>query len=142
MQVIPGSHKGPLFDHFEDGFFSSAITDEKFVPNNAKYLEAPAGSITIHHVRAVHGSAANLSDKPRRVVCFIYNSMDAWPLLGVAGPDFLNCGPVDWDLFNATLVRGSPIDTPRLKSCPVKLPFPLQGSPTVIGNFSKQQAPI
>ena len=142
LQVIPGSHKGPLYDHFENDCFSSAITDERFSPDKCHYLEAVAGSITIHHVRTVHGSASNSSDNPRRVVCFIYTSMDAWPLLGVAGRDFLNVGPVDWDLFNSTLLRGVPTACPRLAPCPVKLPLPLTGSATVIGKFSKKQIPV
>lgn len=141
LQVIPGSHKGCLYDHFKDGRFANAITDEAFQPVNPQYLEAPAGSITIHHVRLVHGSAANSSSKSRRVACLIYTAMDAWPLLGVAGPDFKNVGPVDWDLFNATLVRGSPTAYPRLKSCPVKLPLPLIDDTSVIGNFSERQIP-
>ena len=142
LQVIPGSHEGPLYDHFKDGCFANAITDENFTPRNPHYLEAPAGSVTIHHVRLVHGSAANISHQPRRVVCFIYTAMDAWPLLGVAGPDFQNVGPVDWDLFNATLVRGEPTDRPRLKSCPVRLPLPLRGATSVIGEFTERQIPL
>ena len=141
LQVIPGSQKGPLYDHFKNGCFASAITDEVFNPKGPTFLEAPAGSITIHHARIVHASAANSSEKPRRVACFTYTAMDAWPLLGVAGPNFLNIGPVSWDLFNATLVRGAPTEYPRLKPCPVKLPLPLQDPTTVIDTFSGKEIP-
>jgi len=44
-----------------------------------------AGSITVHHVRAVHGSATNFSGKERRFLLFQYRAADAWPLLGFAG---------------------------------------------------------
>ena len=67
--------------------------------------------------------------------------MDAWPLLGVAGPDFANFGPVSWDLLNETLVRGKPTACPRLKDCPVKLPLPLLQPSTVIGKFHDKQLP-
>ena len=40
-----------------------------------------AGSITVHHVRAVHGSATNFSGKERRFLLFQYRAADAWPLL-------------------------------------------------------------
>ena len=41
-----------------------------------------AGSITVHHVRAVHGLATNFSGKQRRFLLFQYRAADAWPLLG------------------------------------------------------------
>ena len=44
-----------------------------------------AGSITMHHVRAVHGSATNFSGNERRFLLFQYRAADAWPLLGFAG---------------------------------------------------------
>lgn len=107
------------------------ITDPSFKPNNVCYLEAPAGSVTIHNVRIVHGSAKNESQYPRSIVCFIYTAMDAWPLLGVAGSDFKNIGPVDFDKFNETLLRGEPTYQPRMEQIPVKLPTPLNDDSTV-----------
>ncbi len=130
--MLPGSHKGPLYNHFKDGVFANAIHDDNFKRVDPVYLEAPRGSITLHHVRTAHGSDMNASQQPRRIVCFIYNAMDAWPLLGVAGPDFTNVGPVDWDLFNSTMVRGKPTEFPRLKACPVLLPLPLTEPTSVI----------
>ena len=141
LQVIPGSHKGPLYSHFRDGQFASSIFDDTFKPSSPTYLEAPRGSVTLHHARLAHGSAANLSCKPRRIACFIYNAVDAWPLLGVAGPDFGNVGPVDWNLFNSTIVRGQPTMYPRLKDCPVRLPLPLHDATTVVGDFDESLLP-
>ena len=42
-----------------------------------------AGSITVHHVRAVHGSATNFSGRQRRFLLYQYRAADAWPLLGL-----------------------------------------------------------
>ena len=68
MMVLPGSHLGPIHDHHSDGAFCGAI-DLARTPldlSGAVALTAPAGSITIHHARLVHGSATNRSDRPRR----------------------------------------------------------------------------
>ena len=48
-------------------------------------LTGAAGSITVHHVRAVHGSAPNTSHKERRLLLLQYRAADAWPLLGFPG---------------------------------------------------------
>ena len=132
LQVIPKSHKGPIVSHFENGKFVSTIADESFSPANAKYLEATAGSVTIHHARIIHGSAKNVSRTPRSVACYIYSAMDAWPLLGVAGSDFKNIGPVDFEEFDATRLRGDPCITPRLKDVPVTLPVPFNEAASVL----------
>ena len=44
-----------------------------------------AGSITVHHVRAVHGSATDFSSEERRLLLYQYRAADAWPLFGFAG---------------------------------------------------------
>ena len=60
-------------------------------------LIGKAGSITVHHVRAVHGSAPNVSDNDRRLLLFQFRTADAWPLLGFPGgiekfKDLMVCG--------------------------------------------------
>jgi len=132
LQVIPGSHKGGLWSHHTNGEFRSNITDTSFRADNPVYLEAPAGSVTIHNALAVHGSARNTSLKSRTTVCFIWNAMDAWPLFGVAGRDFKNYGPVCNYEFNKTMVRGKPSINIRMEALPVSMPVPFEGSPSVI----------
>ena len=56
LQVIPGSHRGPIYDHHDDGFFVGAIAKTDIDPSKAVKLIGSAGSMTIHHVRTVHGS--------------------------------------------------------------------------------------
>jgi hypothetical protein len=80
-----------------------------------------AGSVTVHHVRAVHGSATNLSGRQRRFLLFQYRAADAWPLLGF---------PAGIEAFKELMVCGQHRE-PRLESAPVRLPLPpakLQGS--------------
>ena len=114
LLVIPGSHKGPIYDHNLDGHFCGAVTDPAFSDKTAVSVMVEAGGITIHHVRMLHGSIANTSDYPRRLLLFQYCAIDAFPLHG------LN----DWDLFNETVVRGEPTNIPRVEPVPVRMPYP------------------
>ena len=69
MGVIPGSHSGPLYDLYDtQGNWTGNIRDSE-VPGlgieTAVYLGGPAGSITAHNCRCVHGSPPNNSENPR-----------------------------------------------------------------------------
>ena len=114
LLVIPGSHKGPIYDHNLDGHFCGAVTDSAFSDKAAVSVIIKAGGITIHHVRRLHGSVANTSDHPRRLLLFQYCAIDAFPLSGTN----------DWDSFNETIVRGEPTNIPRIEPVPVRMPYP------------------
>jgi len=123
LLVVPGTHKGPVYDHHADGYFVGAMAPEI---EGLDYAEAVpltgrAGSMTIHHARLVHGSALNTSSKPRRLLLHEYTAADAWPLMGVA----------NFDEFNGRMVLGKPTIEPRLTGVPVRMPLPpapFQGS--------------
>jgi ectoine hydroxylase-related dioxygenase (phytanoyl-CoA dioxygenase family) len=99
MLVLPGTHRGPVHDHHADGVFCGAIdpvaTDLDF--ESAIPTVGPAGSMSFHHVRLVHGSAQNTSDLPRQLLLYEFAAADAWPLMGVA----------NWDEFNSRLIAAS-----------------------------------
>jgi phytanoyl-CoA hydroxylase len=123
LMIIPGSHKGPTFDHHTDGVFCGAMDPARRDVDYGKALALTgrAGSITVHHVRAVHGSAPNASDRDRRLLLFQFRAADAWPILGFPG---------GIDKFEALMVAGQS-HQPRLAPAPVRLPLPpaaLQGS--------------
>jgi ectoine hydroxylase-related dioxygenase (phytanoyl-CoA dioxygenase family) len=121
LMILPGSHKGPTLDHHQDGAFIGAVTDPDFTPEGAVPVELKAGGITIHHVRALHGSAPNTSGKPRRLKLAQYCAVDAWPLKGIP----------DWKTFNDFIIRGEPMNEPRMVAAPVRMPEPyseLKGS--------------
>ena len=82
--VIPGSHKGPTLSHFRDGVFAGAIdpADPLFDFSKAVTLTGRAGSMSIHHVRLLHGSAPNMSDRARLICFYELAAGDAWPLAG------------------------------------------------------------
>jgi ectoine hydroxylase-related dioxygenase (phytanoyl-CoA dioxygenase family) len=116
LMIIPGSHKGPTFDHHTDGVFCGAMNPENRDVDFSKALALTgrAGSITVHHVRAVHGSAPNVSDRDRRLLLFQFRAADAWPILGF---------PAGIEAFDALMVAGSSRQ-PRLAPAPVRLPLP------------------
>lgn len=113
LLVVPGSHRGPILDHHQDGCFAGAVTEENFDDGTAEKVELKAGGISIHHARALHGSLPNTSPNPRRLLLFQYCSGDSWPLTGT-----------DWDGYCASFLRGEPSNQPRVTPVPVRMPVP------------------
>ncbi len=73
-----------------------------------------AGSCSFHHVRLVHGSAENRSNRPRPLMLYECGAADAWPL-------------VNWtnlDEFNSRMICGQPTLEPRFEKVPVRMPYP------------------
>jgi phytanoyl-CoA hydroxylase len=117
LLVIPGTHKAPIFDHHEGGVFCGAMDPARREVDYdaAVALTGPAGSITIHHCRTVHGSATNTSGRPRRFLLHQYRAADAWPLLA---------GQPGFDDFRSKLLCGEDTLEPRMERIPVRLPLP------------------
>jgi phytanoyl-CoA hydroxylase len=117
LLIVPGSHRGPVFDHHADGVFCGAIDPARAEVDftAAVPLTGKAGSITVHHVRAVHGSAPNTSARDRRLLLLQFRAADAWPLLGF---------PAGIAAFDALMLAGQPTLAPRLAAVPVRLPLP------------------
>ncbi len=117
MMVVPGSHKGKVFDHHQDGWFAGAVADPDGPAAFAKAvpLTGKAGDIHIHHVRSLHASAQNLSDKYRRLLFITAAAADAWPL--GERPATLQ----EWD---SQMLCGEPTLAPRMAEVPVRLPYP------------------
>jgi ectoine hydroxylase-related dioxygenase (phytanoyl-CoA dioxygenase family) len=118
MLVVPGSHRGPILDHHgPDGRFCGAIdpNDPALDVSKAVPCLGTAGSVTVHHVRAIHGSATNFSGAERRFLLYQYRAADAWPLLGFKD---------GIEKFDSLLLAGAPTKAPRLSAVPVRLPVP------------------
>ena len=118
MLVIPGSHTGEEVwnHHGEDGCFAGLIDPDliqdeirRAVPCTGK-----AGSMSFHHVRALHGSATNTSNRPRNLLLYEVAASDAWPLMGVK----------DFAEFDSRLLTDGSVVTPRLTDVPVRMPLP------------------
>jgi hypothetical protein len=79
---VPGSHLGPLYDLYEDDthIWSGALRDADVARagvERAVYPVGPAGSITVHHCRTVHGSSPNRSPRARPLLLQTYAAADA-----------------------------------------------------------------
>ena len=121
LMVMPGSHRGPIFDHHDRGYFCGAL-DAKASGldfSKAVRLTAPAGSISLHHVRLVHGSEVNRSGDGRRLLLYELAAADAWPIAGGAG------AAAEAERFDSQLVAGKPCLSPRLQPVPVRMPLPM-----------------
>ena len=127
LMVIPKSHKGPVLAHEnEKGLFCGAINpfDPNFDFSKAVPITGKAGSMTIHHVRTLHGSAVNKSNRPRNILFYECNSADAWPLVGT-GAYFKSSSPVSlWEQLKSQMVCGNVCLTPRMSSVPIRVPLP------------------
>ena len=120
LMVFPGSHKGPAYDHHHDGYFAGAmdLKASGLDMKDAVPLMGPAGSISIHHVRTVHGSALNTSTQDRRIIFYEMMAADAFPISGSRGRfDSL-------ESFNERMLCGEPTLAPRVVACPVRVPYP------------------
>ena len=84
MGVIPKSHEGPLFDLYDqERAWTGNIRDEDLPSidiDRAEYLGGPAGSITVHNCRSIHGSPPNPSARPRPLLLCAYSCADALPI--------------------------------------------------------------
>jgi phytanoyl-CoA hydroxylase len=120
LLCIPGSHKGPVYDHHADSVFCGAIDPETVGLDfsSAVPCTGKPGSVSIHHARTIHGSALNTSDRMRRLFLLQYRAADAWPLLATHQPK-------NWEEWQSLLLCGEsdPI-VPRCTEVPVRIPLP------------------
>ncbi len=132
LLVFPGTHKGPIFDHRSNGVFVGAmdLAASGLNPDDAVPLTGPAGSISIHHARIVHGSALNTSHRDRRLLFYEIMAADAFPIMGsMTRFDSIE----DYD---SRMLCGAPTLHPRLVSVPVRVPLP---PPDTVGSIYEIQ---
>ena len=118
LLVMPGSHRiNKVWDHHLDGRFCGAM-DPTQTPeldySKAVPCVGKAGSCSFHHVRLVHGSAQNTSEKPRQLLLYECTAADAWPLVNFK----------DLDEFNSRMIFGEPTLEPRTEKVPIRMPLP------------------
>jgi len=80
---VSGSHDGPLYDLYDGDRWVGALSDDDAAAagvEQAVYPTGPAGSITVHHCRTVHGSAVNTSARARPLLLMTYAAADAYAL--------------------------------------------------------------
>ena len=90
LQVIPKSHKGPLFEHYNDENVWTATLKDKDLQSsgieNAIELTGAAGTVSVHHSCTLHGSASNQSNRGRPALVISYAAADAIPYTAAPYP--------------------------------------------------------
>ncbi len=79
LEVVPGSHKGPIHSLWHGGRFTGAVADDIAAGFQKKAVKCfgPAGSVCLMHTKLAHGSAPNLSRHPRTLSITVYAAADA-----------------------------------------------------------------
>ncbi|MBW1255254.1 phytanoyl-CoA dioxygenase family protein [Pantoea allii] len=81
LNVVPGSHQGPLYSHWQDGRFTGAV-DSAVVKEECQQPTAcfgPSGSVCFMHTRLLHASSPNETAWPRTLFIAVYAAEDALP---------------------------------------------------------------
>ena len=79
LQVIPGSHKGELYNHWQNGRFTGKVEDGVEAKACQDFVSCigPAGSVCFMHTRLLHASGANHTELPRYLFITVYAAEDA-----------------------------------------------------------------
>ncbi len=112
---VPGSHDGPLFDLYDGDAWIGALAGadvSRAGVENAVYPTGPAGTITVHNCRTVHGSAPNRSDRARPLLLQTYAPADAFSYT-----DLVRLSP-----HGEELIRGEPARWARHDPRPCLMP--------------------
>ena len=114
LEVVPGSHKGPLYPLWHNGVFTGAVSDDVLAEHEDKIVKCTgkAGSVCLMHSSLLHGSAPNLSDAARTLYITTYYAEDAIELSPNALPSTLT----------HELVRGEASGRVRCSSYEMALP--------------------
>ncbi len=79
LEVVPGTHKGPLYSHWHDDVFTGSVSDEVLEQHKDNIVKCTgkAGSVCLMHASVLHGSAPNLSEYSRTLYIATYYAEDA-----------------------------------------------------------------
>lgn len=118
IEVVPGSHRGAIYDHYDrQGRWSGRLTDEDYeqaVQNRARPQAGPAGTVVIFDSCMLHGSAPNTTARNRPVLVIGYAAADAFPY--TATP------PSMYSRRTWQIVRGRPAPAAHFEAVPCRVP--------------------
>ena len=79
LEVLPGTHKGPIHSHWHKGLFTGSVDHAIIEAQRDKIVKCTgkAGSVCLMHAKLLHGSAPNLSDSSRTLYITTYYAEDA-----------------------------------------------------------------
>ena len=127
LQVVPGSHKGEIYDLWHDGVFTGAVSEKitEECLSKATTCTGKAGSVCLMHTRLLHGSSPNHSPNPRTLFITVYSAEDA-----------LACSPNPVpSQYEGLVVKGE--STNRVRSVPFDILMPEKAK---TASFFDQQA--
>ena len=126
LQVIPGSHRGELYSHWQDGRFTGKV-DDAIEAKCQDYVSCTgqAGAVCFMHTRLLHASGANHTELPRYLFISVYAAEDAVALSDNPLPS----------LHQGQLVYGQESGQVRMSVNQLKLPQKPKGA-----SFFVQQA--
>jgi phytanoyl-CoA hydroxylase len=119
LMILPKSHLGKTLNHHHNGIFSGSVDlkKERIDTSKAIKIKGNAGSASFHHVKALHGSSPNFSNRDRRLLLFEYAAADAWPLV-----DFEVYG--NYSEYEEKMVIGKSTLRPRCENVEIIIPYP------------------
>ena len=120
LEVIPGTHKGPIHSHWQNGKFTGAVMDDVIAGRESEIVKCTgkAGSVCLMHACLLHASAPNLSEHPRTLYITTYYAEDAIEL----SPNHLP------STLTHELVRGEASGRVRCSSYQMELPEVPEGT--------------
>jgi ectoine hydroxylase-related dioxygenase (phytanoyl-CoA dioxygenase family) len=90
LVALPGTHRGPLFEQFDDaGAWTGALSarDVAALPTDrVAEMCGPAGTVVLIHCRVVHASAVNYSARLRPLLLNVYSAADTLPFTPAPSP--------------------------------------------------------
>ena len=114
LEVVPGTHRGPLYSLWNNGVFTGAVADSVYEEHKGNRVKCigKAGSACLMHCSLLHGSAPNLSEESRTLYIATYYAEDAIELSPNALPSTLT----------HELVRGKHSGRVRCSSYEMEIP--------------------
>ncbi len=111
LEVVPGSHRGPMYDHWHKGVFTGTVADDiaKDAATKSLPCTGPAGTACLMHTRLLHASAPNRSTRPRTLFIAEYRAEDSISLSPQSLPS----------IYDGEVVRGE--RTGRIRTTPFEM---------------------
>lgn len=129
---LPGSHRWPMRSQYDtSGRWTGCLSDADLAAIDtaqARYMVGPAGSLTLHNCRTVHGSPMNTSDKGRPLLLYVLSSGDAFPY---------TANPIPSRCHDGAMIRGDRPRIAHIDPTPCEVPPDWSGGYTSI--FALQQ---
>ena len=116
LQVVKGSHEAEIFTHYDDNdeWTGQLNAEDESAIDSSKVVSmpGPAGSITVHNVRTLHGSLPSQATNMRPLLVNAYTAADAFPYTpGGRGPLFgevVRGKPAAWSVHDPRPCRIPP----------------------------------